>query len=182
MNSTYDHGAWKSSRMRASLGLLWLSCACAQRARLERVTEQIPVPIVAAADSVTPVERARILEAAVRFRRMTFLDDTTTRLEGCSVAMAVSAGYRTLLTRDVRQLVSEPTSACGPTQALTGFTRRLIVRSIQGGAGKAVVRMTYEGGRTYTHEEDFKVEKASSRADGLWAATEMRVYDALIAD
>jgi predicted ATP-grasp superfamily ATP-dependent carboligase len=168
--------------MRTSIGLLWLCCACAQHAGLERVTEQMRAPIVAATDSLTPVERARIVEAAVRFRRMIFLDDTTTRLEGCSVALVVGAEYRTLLTRDVRQLVSEPTSSCGPSPAATRFTQRLIVRSIQGGAGEAVIRMTYEGGRTYTHEEDFKVKKASSRADGRWVATEMRVYDALIAD
>ena len=168
--------------MRTSLGLLWLCCACAQHAGLERVTAQMRAPIVAAADSLTPVERARIVEAAVRFRRMIFLEDTTTRLDGCSVALAVAAEYRTLLTPDVRRLVSEPTSACGPTAPPTRFTQRLIVRSIQGGAGEAVIRMTYEGARTYTHDEDFKVKKASSRADGLWAATEMRVYDALIVD
>jgi hypothetical protein len=168
--------------MRTSLGLLWLCCACAQHTGLERVSAQMPAPIVAAAAGLTPVERARIVEAAVRFRRMIFLDDTTTRMEGCSVALAVGPEYRTLLSPDVRPLVSEPTSACGPTPALTGFTRRLIVRNIQGGAGEAVIRMTYEGGRTYTHEEEFRVKKASSRADGRWAATEMRVYDALIAD
>jgi hypothetical protein len=113
---------------------------------------------------------------------MIFLEDTTTLLEGCSVVLAVGTEYRTLLSREYRLLVSEPTSACGPTPPATRFTRRLIVRSIKGGGGEAVIRMTYEGGRTYTHEEDFKVQKASSRPDGIWAATEMRVYDALIAD
>jgi hypothetical protein len=168
--------------MRTSLVLLWLCCACARHAGLDGVTAHMPSPIVAAADSLTPVERARIVEAAVRFRRMIFLDDTTTRLEGCSVARAVGAEYRALLSPDVRQLVSEPTSTCGPTSAATGLKRRMIVRSIQGGAGEAVVRITYEGGRTYIHEEDFKVKKASSRADGRWAVTDMRVYDALIAN
>ena len=164
------------------LGLLGLCSACAQHAGLERVTAHMQAPIVAAADSLTPIERVRIVEAAVRYRRMIFLDDTTTRLEGCSVAVAVGAEYRSLLTPDVRPLVSEPTSACGPTPAATRFIQRLIVRSIHGGAGEAVVRMSYEGGRTYIHEEEFKVKKASSRADGRWAATDMRVYDALIVD
>jgi hypothetical protein len=168
--------------MRTSLGLLWLCCACAQHAGLERVTAQMRAPIVAAADSLTPVERARIVEAALRYRRMIFLEDTTTLLEGCSVALAVGTEYRTLLSREYRLFVSEPTSACGPTPAPTRFTQRLIVRTIQGGAGEAVIRMTYVGGRTYTHEEDFKIRKASSRADGRWAVIEMRVYDALIVD
>ncbi len=164
------------------LALLWLCSACAQHAGLESVTAQMRAPMVAAADSLTPIERVRIVEAAVRYRRMIFLDDTTTRLDGCSVVLALGAEYRTLLTPDVRPLVSEPTSACAPTPAATRFTQRLIVRSIQGGASEAVIRMTYIGGRTYTHEEDFKVKKASSRADGRWAATDMRVYDALIVD
>jgi hypothetical protein len=168
--------------MRTSLGLLWLCCACAQHAGLEGVTAQIRAPIVAAGDSLTPVERARIVEGAVRYRRMIFLEDTTTLLEGCSVALAVGTEYRTLLSGEYRLLVSEPTSACGLTPPATRFTRRLIVRGIHGGGGEAVIRMTYEGGRTYTHEEDFNVKRASSRLDGIWAATEMRVYDALIVD
>jgi len=75
------------------LALLWLCSACAQHAGLERVTAQMRAPMVAAADSLTPIERVRIVEAAVRYRRMIFLDDTTTRLDGCSVVLALGAEY-----------------------------------------------------------------------------------------
>jgi hypothetical protein len=168
-------------RRSLALALLCFGCACAQRAGIERLAVKSPTPMVASADSLAPVDRARIVEAAVRFRGMIFLDDTTARLDGCSVVHAVGEEYRTLLARDIRRLVSEPTSACGGTSVAPRFTPRLVVRGIQGGAGEAVIRITYEGG-SYIHEEEFKVRKASSRGDGFWVATEMRVYDAMIAD
>jgi hypothetical protein len=168
--------------MRKGLVLVWFCCACAPGARFDRRSSQLRMPMLAVIDTLTPVERARITEAMVRLRRMIFVDDTATQLEGCSVAAAIGADYRTLLTPDVRKLVSEPPLVCDPRPAPTTLSRRLIVGSIHGGPGVALIRVTYEGGRTYTHEEEFKVQKASSRPDGRWVAIEMRVYDALIAD
>ncbi|MFL5611480.1 MAG: hypothetical protein ACJ78G_12295 [Gemmatimonadaceae bacterium] len=46
------------------------------------------------------------------------------------------------------------------------------MRSIEGTAGNAVAKLTYEGGSD-THEEEFKATKPSRRPDGPWAATEM---------
>ena len=168
--------------MRKTLTLLWMCCACGQQATLERVGAPVPVATPPVRDSITAVERARAVEAAVRFRRMIFLDDTTIRLEGCSVALAVGTDYRALLSSESRWLVSEPATACGATPDLGGSTRRLILRRILGGADTAIIWITYHGGGSYLHEEEFKVRRASARPDGLWAATEMRVYDALIAD
>jgi len=167
--------------MHKNLVVLWLCCACAQHARFERSEPQVMVAS-AGSDTLTAVERARSLEAAVRFRRMIFVEDTTIRVEGCSVALVLGPMYPTLLTPHFRSMVSEPADACGTKPGLTGFTRRLVLRSIEGGGGEALVSITFHGGGSYFHEEDFKVRRASSRPDGLWAGIEMRVYDAIIVD
>src|SRR3954468_5011849 len=113
----------------------------------------------------------------MRLRRMTLEDDTASRLEGCSVALFVGAQYRTLLARDIRQLVSEPLGDCSQP-APTGSAQRLIVRGISAAKNGVVLRMTYVRGLS-THEEDFSVQRPSSNPDGRWVATEFRVYDAL---
>jgi hypothetical protein len=142
----------------------------------------MPAPVVAAADTLTSVARARIVEAAIQYRQMIFLGDTTTLVEGCSATLAVGADYRSLAIPEFRRFVSEPAPVCEPTPPPGKSTRRLIVRTIEGSGRNAVIRMTYDGRGTYIHEEEFKVTKASSRPDGRWVAMEMRIYDAAIAD
>ena len=132
------------------------------------------------ADTLSSTQRARILEAALRLRRMIFPDDTTSRLDGCSVAQEIGAEYRALLTLDVRKAVFESGAPCSD-HATTGFDRRLVVESIRGGGRLAVIKITFVDGRS-THEEEFKVQKLSSRPDVRWSATEVRAYDALIVD
>ena len=170
--------------MLKSIGILVLCWACLPQTRLRSVDPQPPAAgLKAPADSLTAIERVRIVEAAMRFRRMILIDDTATRLDGCSVGVAVGRDYRTLLVPVVRELVVEPASGCGPNPSdVIGVPRLLRLRSIQGSGDTAVANLTYLGGSTDTHEEEFKVKRASTRPDGLWAATEMRAYGALIID
>lgn len=168
--------------MRPVLALFCLCWACAQPATLQRMTPQVRESGIAEADSLTPAERARIVEAIASFRQMVFSSDTTIRLEGCSVALAVGPEYRALIRRDVRQMISEPTTVCGTTPDISGFTRRLVLRKIEGGGGEATARVTYLGGGSYTHDEDYRLRRASSRVSGPWVATEMRVFGAMHID
>jgi len=136
--------------------------------------------IGARADTLTNVERVRIVEAAVGFRRMIFATDTTIRLDYCSVALILGPDFQSAMVRDVRLLISKARKPCdgaAPTYAL----HSLILRGIRGAAGDAMVTMSYYGG-SYLHEEEFKIRKTSGRPDGIWTAREMRVYNALIAD
>lgn len=169
--------------MLKTIGLALICCGCVTpRQQLHRVPPRLAqtIPVV---DSLTAVERARIIEAVVRFRRMILIDDTMTRIDGCSVAKTVGPDYLTLLVPEVRPLVVESPSGCGTSLSTTVAMPRLIrITRIQGSGNDAVAQLTYLAERTYTHEEEFKIRRASRRPDGLWAATEMRVYNALIID
>lgn len=169
--------------MRTHLTLLGICCACLRLANPQGGSAARVTVADTHADSLTSVERARIVDAVVRFRWMIFSTDTTIRLDPCSLAFTFGPNFLKLLTPDVRRLVARPTRSCtNAALDVGGFDRRLILRSINAEAGQVVVAITYNGGGTYLHEEEFKVRKASSRPDGIWAATEMRVYDAMIAD
>lgn len=166
--------------MRMHLILLMAFCACGGQTTYKSVSTPVPQPAIAEPDSLTQVARLRVVEAVLRYRQMIFQNDTT-QVDGCSVASAVGGEYRPLLQKDLLRLVSEPT-ACDAKLRKTGFTRRLTIRSIVGGSREAVVQVSYSGGGTYFHEEEFRVRKASSKPDGLWATTEMRIYGAMIVD
>ena len=168
--------------MRTSLAPLFLLCACAQHTGQQHLTPQVFIPVVASTGNLTAVAQIRVIEAAVRFRRMILLADTTTHVDGCSVAQIVGPNYRALFNPDMRSVVSEPAAGCNSRSPDTGLPPRLVVQSIQGSADDAVATITYVGGRTFTHEEEFKVRKASGRPDGPWATLEMRVYNAMIID
>jgi hypothetical protein len=168
--------------MRPVLALLCVCLACVQPTNLPRMTPQTRESVGAEADSLTSAERARIVEAISSFRQMVFSTDTTIRLEGCSVALAVGPEYRALIRSDVRKRISEPTTACGNAPDFTGYTRRLVLHSIKGGRGEATARVSYLGGGAYTHDEDYKLRRASSRVGGPWVAMEIRVFGAMHID
>lgn len=136
--------------------------------------------IVSHPDTLTNIERVRILEGAMGFRRMIFATDTTIRLDYCSVAHALAPGFESIMTLDVRRMITAPKQSCDSADPRYA-PHSLIVRSIRGEGEEGVVTISYQNWG-YLHEEDFKVTKASSRPDGKWAGIEMRVYDAAIAD
>ncbi|HJQ54521.1 MAG TPA: hypothetical protein VJ825_11835 [Gemmatimonadaceae bacterium] len=137
-------------------------------------------PVVAPPDTLTSIERVRILEGAMGFRRMIFATDTTIRLDYCSVARALGPEFQSVIASEVRRLITERKQPCnGAEPRYSPFS--LIVRGIRGEGKEAVVTISYQNWG-YLHEEDFEVRKASSRPDGAWAGIEMRVYNAAIAD
>jgi len=163
-------------KVRLQLILVPLCWACTQP---HAQTQPASVGDVPKADSVTLVERVRIVEAIALFRRNAFPTDTT-RWDACAVAIAAGPEYRPLLRPSFRPLFSEPTSPCGAKPDLTGYSRRLVLRNILGGAQQATVLVSYMGGN-YTHYESYTLKRA---APGLreWVATEMRVHQAMIVD
>ena len=161
--------------MRQGLALMCVFWACAQPATRRPITPQVgDDPVVAQVDSLTSADRAKIVEAIAIFRQLIFSNDTTTRLEGCSVALAVGPDYRALIRRDLRRLVSEPTTACGTTPDLSGYTRRLVLRSITGGSGEATATVIFRGG-SYTHDEEYKLKMILPPTGRDWVTKEVRV-------
>jgi hypothetical protein len=137
-------------------------------------------PVVARPDTLTSIERVRILEGAMGFRRMIFATDTTIRLDYCSVAHALGPDFQSVMERDVSRLIAEQKGPCDRVDPrYAPFS--LIVRGIRGEGEEGVVTISCQNWGTL-HEEDFRVRKASSRPDGRWAGIEMRVYNAAIAD
>jgi hypothetical protein len=113
---------------------------------------------------------------------MVVVNDTTIRFDGCSIALVVSPEYRSLLSTDVRPAISDAVRPCRTTPDVTGSTRRLVLRKIEGSGGNAVALVTYVGGRSYTHDEEYKVRRISPQPDRSWTTVEMRVFGALHID
>ena len=159
---------------------LFLCCACASRP-VPAVQTRNDQAVVVATDTLTTIERVRIVEAALRFRAMIFVGDSTTKLDGCSLEPVFGSSYLEMFERHMRPLVAVPTQRCTERHRSPGFGRKLALNRIIGSSGRAVIQLSYGDG-SYFHEEEYQVQKASRRPDGIWAGTEMRVYDAMIVD
>ena len=162
------------------LALLSICVPASFSARAGDAASHESAPVVARPGTLTSIERARILEGAMGFRRMIFATDTTIRLDYCSVALALGAEFQSVIARDVRRLIAEPKQPCDSADPHYS-PYSLVVRSIRGEGKDGVVTISYQNWG-YLHEEEFKVRKASSRPEGRWAGIEMRVYAARIAD
>jgi len=166
--------------MRTHLALFCVCCACAQTAGVSRRTVQSPN--VTASDSLTPSDRAGIVAAVLSFRQLVFSADTTVRLDGCSMELALGPQYRSMLRPDVRRMISDSAEPCSATSGSTAHSRILVLGTIQGAESEAVAQVTYRGPGSYPHEEEYKLRKMPSRTAPYWIATEVRVYDVLIVD
>lgn len=154
-----------------------LFCACAQNKTSGFVGPTSRTQL----DTVTVSERARIVEAVVSFRQLVFWNDTTTRFDGCSVALALAPRDQPLLRADVRRAISPP-SGCVNTGSEIMRSPTLILGPIRGGDDEVTVQVTYRGPGTHPHEEEYKVMRSSSRSSSPWVATEVRIYGVLIVD
>ena len=168
--------------MRAKLACLVSLCAACVHQSLRERTElpRLPLAAVAESDSLSPAERAQIVQAIVGFRRMVLWNDTTP-LEGCSVSLAIGADYRTLVDSSSRSMISEPADPCGTAPNTSSYPRRLVVLAIEGQSGEGVAHATFRAG-SYMHEEEYKVRRISPRTGRPWVVIELRVWGARIAD
>ena len=165
--------------MRHKLAFLTLCWGCAQTAPHPRAAPEMP-PSAPAPDSLNSVARAKIVDAIAYFRQTAFSSDTT-RLDGCSVALAVGPDYRALIRADFLPLLSQPTTPCGKTPDLTGYARRLVLLRIVGEGKDATALIAYLAA-PYTHNEDYKLRSVLAGPAQHWVVTEMRVHGIMIVD
>jgi hypothetical protein len=164
--------------MRLELSALALCCACTSVGSPQRSVGSPAPPIAATGNTLTPADRARIVEVVAFFREAIFLGDTT-RVDGCSVAAILGVGpqYRDLLDRSSRSRITDSSAGCNSPQ---GRGIRLVLRGITDNGFEVTVDAEYTGG-SYVHSEVYKIRKPT-RAGGAWVPTEVRAYGLVIFD
>ena len=148
--------------------------ACAQNRAVSH-----SVSVSGASDTLSIGERARIVEAVIRFRQLVFPNDTTARFDACSVALSLGLQYEGLLGPDVRAAISRSRQDCRNSEPAA--IPILLLRSIREVSGGVMVEVGARGRNTNPHDEEYTVRKPIRPGDP-WFATELRVYGVVILD
>ncbi|MEA2765499.1 MAG: hypothetical protein QOK07_1903 [Gemmatimonadaceae bacterium] len=163
---------------RLELSVLALCWACTSAVPSQkRVASQNP-PVEARADTLTPADRAEIIEVVASFREAIFLGDTTP-VDGCSVAAILGVGpeYRDLIHPTFRSRITDSSAGCNSRRE-RGI--RLVLRAITDNGPEVTVDAEYAGG-SYVHSEVYKIRKPT-RVGGAWVPIEVRAYGLVIFD